>query len=226
MLKELLTSCEFKEDGLYLGNSSLDLLKVYHFLHSAIADDHLPVWKVCGFNVSSSTNIKGKGSATERCINLMENNIEVSYNLTDKVFIDPVCSMASIVEYDGDLDVVNNESPIMCGSKPVKILSTNSHIFTSMDPVTIRLKLYQGTGYMAMKDTYAMMCDNAYFPMAVRFSINDFCRIKPPMFKDHVAYVLSGGLTADDLRHHFLALLSMSNALPKEDSKWLLNFER
>lgn len=227
MLEELLGKCTFKEDGVYLNNSGLDMLKLYHFMHSAIADDHLPVYKICGFNVSSLTKSSHIGSVTERNASVLENTLEISYNLTDKVFIDPKGSIANVADFKGSLDIPEDNDIIVTNAKYPRIIRNNPHVLTAIQPITLKCILRSGTGYSDMENTAKkILQDTAYFPMAVRFSIHDYCRICPPSRSDRVAYRMSDGFTHEDLKYHFLALLSKRNELSKEDIEWLSSYEQ
>lgn len=227
MLEELLTKCTFKEDGVYLDNSGLDVLSLYHFMHSAIADDHLPVYKICGFNFGAAARSGKSGSVTERNISVLENTIEISYNLTDKVFIEPNSNIASVVDHEGSLDLDERNDVISTNATCPRIIRKNPHILTAIWPITMKMKVKWGTGYSSMGNTAKnILNDSSYFPMAIRFSIHDYCRICPPMYKDKVAYKLCNGFTAEDVRYHFMLLYSKREELCKEDVKWLLSYER
>ena len=226
MLEEILTKCEFKEDGLYLGNSGLQPLKVYQFLHEAVADSHLPVFKVCGFNLSSASKTGFGNSVTERNVNVLENTFEIAYNLTDKIFICPNSSVVSTVDFDGVMDLEPKNDILMANAKYPEILYTNAHILTSVRPVTLKLKIMCGTGYWAMGDTYKHLQDTSYFPMAVKFSIHDMCRVCPPMYEDRVEYRMHKLFKPEHLKYHLTLLYSKKEELSKEDKQWLLSYEQ
>ena len=227
MLEELMKNCTFKEDGLYLNDSGLDPLEVYHFMHSAIADDHLPVSKVCGFNISAMTRSGAQGSVTERNTSVLENILEIAYNLTDKVFLNMNSSMATVSSYEGSLDLTQVNDLVVSNAKYPKILHKSAHILTAIHPVTVKMKVVRGTGYSSMGNTAKKyLPDQSYFPMVVRFSIHDYCKVCPPMYKDKVAYRLFNGMTADDVKYHFLLLYGDKNSLSKEDKIWLSKYEQ
>lgn len=226
MLEEILTKCDFREDGLYLANSGLNVRDVYRFMHEAIADDHLPVYKVCGFNLSSATHGAQVASVTERNISVLENTLEVSYNLTDKVFLGLNSNIVSVTDYAGELNLEVPNNTLKSNAKFPTVVFTNPHILTSVHPVSLKLKVMWGTGFASMSDTSKRLQDTSYFPMAVRYSIHDYCRVCPPMSTEKVDYRLHKNFKPEYVKQHFQMLYGMQHDISKEDMKWLLNYER
>ena len=227
MLEDLL-NCEFTETGVVL-SSSMDVIETYTFMHEAIADDHLPVYKPIGFKISTFYKDSGLLPVTERNPCVLENWVEIAANLQDLVFTSPDSLRPTVSNLQHSLDLTPEDTMFRCNGKPAKLLYKDSHILSAIMPINLTLYLSAECGYWDMAHNASYMKDNSFFPMNCRHSIHDYVRICPPKpGVQFVEYRKDKQVTPDYIKGLFLKLYGMYHTkdLKGGDYKWLSNYEQ
>lgn len=203
------------KDGIIHIKDEASPKEVFEDIRTSVYDNLIPVIKVVGFKTVDVFNPESV-RASDRHNAILENMIELSGTFSELVILpykDP--GSARFLLPSNILNIEQTSGEVTAGSavfksngKKLEALNKTLYLYNALQPVAIRLVVTESTGFVTMERsvemirTYLADMDgfdpNSYFPLNNEFSLINYVRILPPVYKEY-KYTLRNGMTDEIL---------------------------
>lgn len=186
------------------------LKAMYSNLLRMCLDGTMPITKIIGFSVKSDKHLET--TVLNRSVSLLENQIEISSNLSKLIFTGLNINQCMINIPAGRIyakDLVLPARRVKVEDKVVlkhlKIINADTYLFTATEDIQLDLYLNKASGAFLIKDNVKQIktVDTKYYPLNSTHNLAPVIRFLP--FDGYsIRYRLSKGISEDNINEIIL----------------------
>lgn len=159
----------------------------YRLILEAIYDGHIPITRVVGYHISSSTLVKNaRGSRIfERDINSADDRLTIAANLSELLIPGYPGEQIHTLPLEGRVTI--DKLKVMVSQKEIPVLSSNEYILTTISAINLDLALSESVGYknadynydIILKQRGGRVSKTRFFPIYSYHCLVKFIRVLP-----------------------------------------------
>lgn len=204
------------KDGVVTIPNGIDPWVGYRFILEAIYDGHLPVTRVIGYHINTSSANKRlrESRIFERDQNCADDRLTIAANLSHLLVLDYNTTLLHTEIAKGVIKVSN--TVFTFSRHPVLVLSSRDYIVTALNELSLDLVVSTATGYSGADVNYKKIMEQRggrtaktrYFPVYSYHNIIDFVSVLPFAGGNQIRLRYKYGVTDDVLMQMFECLFS------------------